>query len=330
MPLLQQSLAITPSGAPPYGPAGYSGLIGPLGAGPAGVAALGGPPGVIANAGPLGPGPTALALAPSVLAPSAATGPNPAALATLLGNGQNLGGAQALLALIAGAGQGPNGAAVRALLTQLGAGQAPNGAAAAFLQQLVANGQGPNGPLAQAFLAQLAAGGTDQGAAALQLILGQLAAAGQGPNGAAVQALLAQLAAGQAPPPGTLQPILAQLTQRLNDQGVAVTLPGVLTSNVGRLAGRAQLTANGTGIAAPPPGISDQINLASLQQAELSNLLNRYSANNYYQQAAGGYMAAYAAQAKEAYTQALADCTDYMTAARAAQAAGTPLPDPQR
>ena len=84
MPLLQQSLAITPSGAPPYGPAGWSVFVGPFGAGPWGVAALGGPPGLVAASGPLGPGPTAFSLAPTVLAPSPAGtgGPNPAALAT--------------------------------------------------------------------------------------------------------------------------------------------------------------------------------------------------------------------------------------------------------
>src|SRR5437868_2411296 len=121
MPLLQQSLAITPSGAPPYGPAGWSVFVGPFGAGPWGVAALGGPPGLVAASGPLGPGPTAFSLAPTVLAPSPAGtgGPNPAALATLIGNGQNQAGVQALFTLLAAAGQGPNGRPVQALLAQL-------------------------------------------------------------------------------------------------------------------------------------------------------------------------------------------------------------------
>ncbi|HEY7064560.1 MAG TPA: hypothetical protein VII06_24005 [Chloroflexota bacterium] len=330
MPLLQQSLAVTPSGAPPYGPAGFNGLVGPFGAGPWGVAALGGPPGLIANAGPLGPGPTAFSLAPGVLAPSPAGtgGPNPAALATLIGNGQGQAGVQALFALLAAAGQGPNGGPVQALIAQLLAGQAPNGAAVLpLLQQLAAAGQGPNGPAVQALLAQLAMGASDQGAGALQLILAQLAASGQGPNGAAVQALLAQLAAGQPPSGAALQALQAQLAMGLNNQSISLSLPGVLTSNVGRLAGRPLLAPNGAGLSAPPTGISDQINLASLQQAELGNLLNRYVATNYYQQAAGGWLAGYAAQAKETYNQALADCNDYMQAARAAQAAGAPPPE---
>src|SRR5579875_1715121 len=292
MPLLQQSLAITPSGAPPYGPAGWNVFVGPFGAGPWGVAALGGPPGVIANAGPLGPGPTAFSLAPGVLAPSPAGtgGPNPAALATLIGTGQGQAGVQALFALLAAAGQGPNGGPVQALLAQLLAGQAPNGAAVLPLLQ-------------------------------------QLAAAGQGPNGPAVQALLAQLAAGQPPSGAALQALQAQLAMGLNNQSISLPLPGVLTSNVGRLVGRPLLTPNGAGLTAPPTGISDQINLASLQQAELGNLLSRYAASNYYQQAAGGWLAGYAAQAKETYNQALADCNDYMQAARAAQAQGAVSPD---
>ena len=129
MPLLQQSLAITPSGAPPYGPAGWNVFVGPFGAGPYGVAALGGPPGQLRERGPLGPGPTANALAPALLAPSPpATAPSPAALATLLGRGQNLAGAQALFALLAGAGQGPNGGAVQALIAQLGPARPPTAA----------------------------------------------------------------------------------------------------------------------------------------------------------------------------------------------------------
>jgi hypothetical protein len=327
MPLLQQSLAITPSGAPPYGPAGWNVFVGPFGAGPWGVAALGGPPGLVAAAGPLGPGPTANALAPALLAPSPAGmgGPDPAALARLLTSGQSQAGVQALFALIAAAGQGPNGGAVRALIAQLIAGQAPNGAAILpLLQQLAAAGQGPNGPLVQALLAQLAMGASDQGAGALQLILAQLAAAGQGPNGAAVQALLAQLAAGQAPTSGALQPLLAQLAMRLNDQALAVPLPGVLTSNIGRLASRPQLTPNGAGLAGPPAGVSDQINLASLRQAELGNLISRYVASAVYQQAASIWLGSYATQAKEAYNEALADCNDYMQAARAAQAGSAP------
>src|SRR5262252_7597793 len=91
LPLLQQSLAVTPSGFPPYGPAGWNPLVGPFNAGPWGLAALGGPPGLVAAAGPLGPGPTANALAPALLAPNPAAlgGPSPAALATLLSNNQN-------------------------------------------------------------------------------------------------------------------------------------------------------------------------------------------------------------------------------------------------
>jgi hypothetical protein len=332
LPLLQQSLAITPSGTPPYGPAGWNTYVGPFGAGPWGIAALGGPPGLIANAGPLGPGPTANALAPALLAPNpAGAGPNPAALATLLGGGQNQAGAQALFALIATAGQGPNGGPVQALIAQLIAGQAPQGAAILpLLQQLVASGQGPNGPLAQALLAQLAAGSPDQGAGALQLLLAQLAASGQGPNGAAVQALLAQLAAGQAPNPAAVQALTAQLGMRLNNLGVSVPLPGVLPGNVALLGNRPLLTANGTGVMGPAPGANDQISLATLRQSELANLISRYTLSASYQGVAATWLSSYATEAKEMYNQSLADCTDYMQAARAAQAAGTAPPEQQR
>ena len=49
-----------------------------------------------------------------------------------------------------------------------------------------------------------------------------------------------------------------------------------------------------------------------------------------YQSAAATWIASFATEAKEAYNGALADCNDYMTAARAAQAAGTTPPDQQR
>ena len=51
MPLLQQSLAITPSGAPPYGPAGWNVFVGPFGAGPYRVAAAR-PPGAASERSP--------------------------------------------------------------------------------------------------------------------------------------------------------------------------------------------------------------------------------------------------------------------------------------
>jgi hypothetical protein len=317
LPLLQQSLAVTPSGMPPYGPAGWSPFVGQFGAGPWGVAAFGGPPGLLAAAGPLGPGPTANALAPALLAPSPQMGgPSPAALARLLSSGQNANGVQALLGLIAMAGQGPNGGAVQGLIAQLAAGQAPSGGnAAMLLQQIAASGQGPNGPLAQ-----LAMGGNDQGAGALQLLLAQLAMAGQGPNGAAVQTLLMQLAAGQTPNAGTLQPILSQLAMRLNNQGLAIPLPGGAPGSLAGLGTRPQLTPNGAGLMPAGPSIGDQVTLAGLRQSELANLIGRYTLSATYQTVAATWLGAWAGQAKEMYAQALADCNEYMQAARAAQA----------
>ena len=50
---LNQATMFTPMG---YGPYGWAPLMQPWGPEPAGAAALFGPPGVIANAGPLGPG----------------------------------------------------------------------------------------------------------------------------------------------------------------------------------------------------------------------------------------------------------------------------------
>ncbi len=97
LPLLAQSYQITPNG---YGPAGWGPFIGPFNAGPAGAAALYGPPGpyaipygpagslvrggplpVVAAYGPLGPGLTSTALVPIVLAPPPPAAPGGAAMA---------------------------------------------------------------------------------------------------------------------------------------------------------------------------------------------------------------------------------------------------------
>jgi hypothetical protein len=97
LPILAQSYQITPNG---YGPAGWGPFIGPFNAGPAGAAALYGPPGpyaipygpagslvrggplpVVAAYGPLGPGLTSTALAPIVLAPSPPAAPGGAVMA---------------------------------------------------------------------------------------------------------------------------------------------------------------------------------------------------------------------------------------------------------
>jgi hypothetical protein len=94
LPILAQSYQFTPNG---YGNAGFAPLIGGFGAGPAGAAALTGPPGptavgygpagslsplgpppIIASAGPLGPGLTSAALRPIVLPPNGAAAPGPA------------------------------------------------------------------------------------------------------------------------------------------------------------------------------------------------------------------------------------------------------------
>jgi hypothetical protein len=90
LPLLLQSYQLTPNGV---GNAGFGPLIGAFGAGPAGAAALVGPPGptavgygpagslsplgpppIVASAGPLGPGLTSTALRSIVLPPGAAAG----------------------------------------------------------------------------------------------------------------------------------------------------------------------------------------------------------------------------------------------------------------
>jgi hypothetical protein len=116
----------------------------------------------------------------------------------------------------------------------------------------------------------------------------------------------------------------------LNNAGITVPLPGVLVGNVGALGSRPQLTPNGAGLVAPTPGISDQISLANLRQQEITNLISRYALSSSYQGAAATWLSSYATEAKEMYNQALADCNDYMQAARAAQAAGTAPPEQQR
>ena len=165
----------------------------------------------------------------------------------------------------------------------------------------------------------------------MQLLLAQLAASGQGANGAAAQALLAQLAAGQAPSGAAVQALTAQLTTRLNNLGVSVPLPGVLTGNMGALGTRPQLAPDGASVPAAGPSISDQITLgqsaaAGAQQPHLS-LPDRARTTRPLPPPG---LALSRREAKEAYNGALADCNDYMTAARAAQAAGTTPPDQQR
>jgi hypothetical protein len=97
LPILAQSYQFTPNG---YGNAGFAPLIGGFGAGPAGVAALAGPPGptavaygpagslsplgpppIVASAGPLGPGLTSPALRAIVLPPTGAAAAPAAAAA---------------------------------------------------------------------------------------------------------------------------------------------------------------------------------------------------------------------------------------------------------
>jgi hypothetical protein len=62
---LSQAMMFTPMG---YGPFGWGPIMSPWGPDPWGAAALFGPPGAVANAGPLGPGLTANNLATAIIA----------------------------------------------------------------------------------------------------------------------------------------------------------------------------------------------------------------------------------------------------------------------
>ena len=81
LPSLQQSYAFSPAG---YGPFGYAPLMYPFGAGPYGVAAFFGPPGLVPAFGPLGPGLTANWIAQRLLAPAGVNLADPANVSTLL------------------------------------------------------------------------------------------------------------------------------------------------------------------------------------------------------------------------------------------------------
>jgi hypothetical protein len=99
--------------------------------------------------------------------------------------------------------------------------------------------------------------------------------------------------------------------------------PGIIIGPSGptSLPTQPQLGASGTSTMPPAGGdLGTQLALASLRQAELGNLIARYAASAGYQTAVAFWASSYATLAKETYAQALADCKDYMEAARAAQA----------